>query len=402
MPRSRGPTAPRLGSVKILYWLLVLVPVAFALEYLRGADALVFGAAALAILPLAGLMGRATEELAARAGSTVGGLLNATFGNATELIIAFFALSAGKFEVVKASITGSIIGNLLLVLGLSLLLGGLRYSRQTFNPHNAQTTASLLVISIIAFLIPALFDITEAALGVDPAAIRVDDRHLALGVSIVLIALYAANIVFTLVTHRDLLSAADAPRGGDPDRRGVDRAASPAGAALGVAGRAPAEEEPWSTPFAVGVLLVATVLVGFMSEFLVGSLEGFTATLGLSEFFVGIIIIPIVGNAAEHAAAVMFALKDEMDLTVNIALGSTVQVALLVAPVLVVLSFVIGRPMDLVLHNPLELATLVGAVMIGNSVARDGETNWLEGLMLLGVYSIAAVAFYFLPAGVAG
>jgi Ca2+:H+ antiporter len=355
--------------MNFLNLLLVFVPVAFFLRYTQSSDTLIFGAAALAILPLAGLMGRATEELAVRTGSAIGGLLNATFGNATELIIAFFALSAGKFDVVKASITGSIIGNMLLVLGLALLLGGLRHPRQTFNPHGAQITASLLIISMIAFLVPALFDVTEMTLGISPEEIRIDDTHLALAVSIILILLYAANIVFSLVTHRDLLS--------------------------------PHEEEhaaaTWSPLVATGVLTVATILVAFMSEILVGSLEGFTAAAGLSEFFVGIIIIPIVGNAAEHAAAVLFAMKNKMDLAVTIALGSTVQIALLVAPILVILSFVIGKPMDLVLHNPLELATLVGAVLIGASVARDGETNWLEGLMLLGVYAIAAVAFFFLP-----
>jgi Ca2+:H+ antiporter len=350
--------------------LLVFVPVAFFLNYTGGADTLVFGAAALAILPLAGLMGRATEELAVRTGSTIGGLLNATFGNATELIIAFFALSAGKFDVVKASITGSIIGNMLLVLGLALLLGGLRFPRQKFNPHVAQVTASLLVISMIAFLVPALFDVTETTLGVNPATALIKDTQLALAVSIILILLYAANIVFSLVTHRNLLS---------PHEDAHETVAA------------------WSTPIALAVLLGATVMVGFMSEILVGSLEGFTAALGLSEFFVGIIIIPIVGNAAEHSAAILFAMKNKMDLAVGIALGSTVQIALLVAPILVILSFIIGKPMTLVLHNPLELATLVGGVLIGNSVARDGETNWLEGLMLLGVYAIVAVAFFFLP-----
>lgn len=356
--------------MNFLYWLLVFVPAAFVLRFLNGADTLIFAAAALAILPLAGLMGRATEELALRTGATIGGLLNATFGNATELIIAFFALSAGKFDVVKASITGSIIGNMLLVLGLALLLGGLRYPRQKFNPHGAQVTASLLVIAVIAFLVPALFDITEQALGVDPAQALIKDTHLALAVSIILILLYAANIVFSLVTHRSLLSPSEEEHGETP---------------------------AWSPPVAVGVLLGATVLVGFMSEILVSSLEGFTAAVGLSEFFVGIIIIPIVGNAAEHASAITIAMKNKMDLAVGIALGSTVQIALLVAPILVILSFIIGKPMNLVLHNPLELATLVGAVLIGNSVARDGETNWLEGLMLLGVYAIVAFAFFFLP-----
>jgi Ca2+:H+ antiporter len=223
---------------------------------------------------------------------------------------------------------------------------------------------------VIAFMVPALFDFTERSLGVTPENVRIDDTHLALGVSIVLIGLYIANIIFSLVTHRDLLSETD-------------------------------EEEEhgtlWSPLLAIGVLTGATVMVGFMSEFLVGSLEGFTAAFGLSEFFVGLIIIPIVGNAAEHASAVLFALKNKMGLAVTIALGSTVQVALLVAPLLVVLSFIIGKPMDLVLHNSLELVALIGAVLIGNSVARDGETNWLEGLMLLGVYVILGIAFFFLP-----
>ena len=354
-----------------LNWLLVFVPVTFWLELTHASETLIFGGACLAILPLAGLMGNATEQLAFRTGSTIGGLLNATFGNATELIIAFFALSAGKFSVVKASLTGSIIGNLLLVLGLSIFLGGLRYPRQRFNAQAAQVTASLLTISVIAFLVPALFDLTERSLGVGAATVRIDDTHLALGVSIVLIGLYVANLIFSLVTHRDMLSESDDSH---------DK-----------------EDSSWSPLLAVGVLLAATVLVGFMSEYLVGSLEGFTTDLGLSEFFVGLIIIPIVGNAAEHAAAVMFALKNKMGLAVTIALGSTTQIALFVAPLLVVLSFVIGKPMDLILNNSLELIALIGAVFIANSVARDGETNWLEGLMLLGVYLILGIAFFFLP-----
>ena len=356
----------------MLNYLLIFVPIAFVLEFFVKVDHVwIFVVSCLAILPLAGLMGRATEEIAARTGPTIGGLLNATFGNATELIIAFFALSAGKFDVVKASITGSIIGNLLLVLGLAVFLGGLRYPKQTFNAAGARVSSSLLIISVIAFLVPALFDLSERQFGVLPDQIKIDDANLALGVSIVLLGLYVANIIFTLVTHKDLLSTADE-----------------------------AEEEhhaTWTPQLAIGVLVGSTVLVGFMSEFLVGSIEGFTKALNLSEFFVGLIIIPIVGNAAEHASAVVFAMKNRMELAVTIAIGSTIQVALLVAPILVILSWIIGKRMDLVLNNPLELVTLIGAVLIGNSVAQDGETNWLEGLMLLGVYVILAVAFFFLP-----
>lgn len=363
----------------MLNWLLIFVPVAVFLELTHANDTLIFITCCLAILPLAGLMGRATEELAVRTGPAVGGLLNATFGNATELIIAFFALRQGKIDVVKASITGSIIGNLLLVLGLALFLGGLRYQRQTFNAQNARVTGSLLVISMIAFLVPALFDFTERQFGITPDQIRIDDARLALGVSFVLIALYVANIIFSLFTHKDLLSTSD-------------EAAEEH------------HEAKWSPMLATGVLLGAAVAVGFMSEFLVGSLEGFTTQFGLSEFFVGLIIIPIVGNAAEHAAAVVFAMKNKMDLAITIAIGSTIQIALLVAPILVVLSWVIRQPMDLVLNNPLELVTLIGSVLIANSVSQDGETNWLEGFMLLGVYAILAVAFFFLPSvgGVAG
>jgi Ca2+:H+ antiporter len=356
----------------MLNWLLIFVPVAVFLELTHANPTLIFIACCLAILPLAGLMGRATEELAVRTGPAIGGLLNATFGNATELIIAFFALRQGKIDVVKASITGSIIGNLLLVLGLALFLGGLRYQRQTFNSQNARVTGSLLIISMIAFLVPALFDFTEQQFGITADQIRIDDARLALGVSFILIGLYIANIIFSLFTHKDLLSTSD---------------------------EASEEhhEAKWSPLVATGVLLGAAVAVGFMSEFLVGSLEGFTAQFGLSEFFVGLIIIPIVGNAAEHAAAVVFAMKNKMDLGITIAIGSTIQIALLVAPLLVILSWIIGQPMDLVLNNPLELVTLVGSVLIANSVAQDGETNWLEGLMLLGVYAILAVAFFFLP-----
>jgi Ca2+:H+ antiporter len=356
----------------MLNWLLIFIPVSVYLEFTHANATLIFISCCLAILPLAGLMGHATEELAIRTGPAIGGLLNATFGNATELIIAFFALQAGKIDVVKASLTGSIIGNLLLVLGLALFLGGLKYPKQVFNSQNARVTGSLLVISLIAFLVPALFDFTEKQFGLTADQIRIDDTRLALGVSFILISLYVANIIFTLVTHKDLLSTIDEETEDN-------------------------HKAKWSPLMAVGVLLASAVGVGFMSEFLVGSIEGFTETFGLSEFFVGLIIIPIVGNAAEHAAAVVFAMKNKMDLAITIAIGSTIQIALLVAPLLVILSWIIRKPMDLVLNNPLELVTLVGSVLIANSVAQDGETNWLEGFMLLGVYAILAVAFFFLP-----
>ena len=355
-----------------MVYLLAFVPITAILELLHSSPAIIFISACLAIVPLAGFMGLSTEALAVRAGAALGGLLNATFGNATELIIALIALNAGKVEVVKASLTGSIIGNLLLVLGVALFAGGLKHQVQTFNAKSAQATASMLVIAIIAFLLPAMFDESVRAIGPGASAVRLTDAQLSLGMAIVLIGLYAANIIFTLFTHRDILSTSDEVVESDAPR--------------------------WTVRKALLVLAGSTIMVGVMSEALVGSLEGFTASLGLTEFFVGLIVIPIVGNAAEHAAAVTFAMKNKMDLAVTIALGSTVQVALLIAPLLVLASWALGKPMDLVLHNPLELGALIGAVLIANSVARDGETNWLEGVMLLGVYLMISIAFFVLPA----
>ncbi len=356
----------------LLNILLLFVPIAFFLEYTHASPTYVFLASALAIIPLSGWLGHATEELAARVGATVGGLLNATFGNATELIIAFFALSAGQVDVVKATIVGSIIGNLLLILGLSAFLGGLRYPKMSFNVENVKVLSSMLVITMIGFFVPVVFDYNERVrFAVSEVQSRVTDAEMSLGVSVVLIALYIGNLIFSLGSHRDLLSSSD-----------DDDTTTPA---------------TWSVGKALGVLLLATVLIGFMSEFLVGGLEGFTENLGLSTYFVGLILIPVIGNAAEHTSAITFALKNKMDVSVIISLGSAIQIALLVAPLLVLASWVMGNPIDLVLRGPLDLVALVGAVLIGNSIARDGETNWYEGLMLLGVYVLFAIAFFFTP-----
>jgi Ca2+:H+ antiporter len=353
----------------MLNWLLVFVPITAVLAYaVHPGDAILFTVAALAIVPIAANMGQATENLAVRTGPTIGGLLNATFGNATELIIAFFALQAGKIEVVKASITGSMIGNMLLVLGLALFLGGLRFQKQTFNKEMAGSLASLLLIVMIAFLVPALFDWTERIDGISPAQTLISDEQFSLAAAIVLIGLYVCNMIFSLVTHKDLTSPSHAEH----------------------------EGESWPVWRGVATLLVSTLVVAWLSEVLVGSLEGFSKGLGLSEVFAGLIIIPIIGNAAEHSASV-FAMRNKLDLTISIALGATIQIALLVAPLLVILSFLIGKPMDLVIHRPLELVALVGATLITASVARDGETNWLEGAMLLGIYLLLALAFFYLP-----
>jgi Ca2+:H+ antiporter len=356
----------------MLNWLLIFIPITIVLEFfVHAGDSIVFTSAALAIVPIAAMMGRATENMASKTGPTIGGLLNATFGNATELIIAFFALKAGKIEVVKASITGSMIGNMLLVLGLALFLGGLKFKKQVFSKETAGALSSLLLIVMIAFLVPALFDWTEKAEGIAAAQTKISDAQFSLAASFVLIGLYVCNLIFSLVTHKDLISASDEHHDGPS----------------------------WSIPRSIGTLLASTLVVAWLSETLVSSLEGFSKGLGLSEVFAGLIIIPIVGNAAEHSASV-FAVKNKLDVSIQIALGATIQIALLVAPVLVILSFFIGQPMDLVIHRPLELAGLVGATLITASVARDGETNWLEGAMLLGVYLLIAVAFFFLPVGI--
>lgn len=353
----------------MLNWLLIFIPITLGLEFfVHPSDSIIFISAALAIIPIAANMGQATESLATKTGPTIGGLLNATFGNATELIIAFFALQAGKTEVVKASIVGSMIGNMLLVLGLALFLGGLKYQRQTFNKNMAGSLASMLMIVMIAFLIPALFDFTEIASGVPLAQATAINANFSLAASVVLIGLYICNMVFSLVTHKDLLSTSDDEH----------------------------EEGGWTMRRSFVTLIVCTLTVAWLSEVLVGALEGFSKGLGLSEVFAGLIIIPIIANAAEHSASV-FAVKNKLDLSIQITLGATIQIALLVAPILVIMSYFLGQPMDLVIHRPLELAGLLGAALITANVAHDGESNWLEGAMLLGVYLLLALAFYYLP-----
>jgi len=352
----------------IIYLVLLLaIPLAYLVQYLGWGGTWVFTLAAIALVPLAYWMGKATEELAARSGSTVGGLLNATFGNAAEFIIAIIALSAGKIGVVKASISGSLLSNLLLVLGLSILAGGMRFHRQKFNRQAAGLLVTLLTVALVAFMMPAFFDLAERSFFSvsDPV---LPDKAYSMAVAVVLIVIYLANLLFSLVTHHEMVG--------------------------GVEGH---HETHWSLAQAVVVLLVATVGVAFVSELLVGNLEAMVASLGLSEFFVGIIIVPIVGNVAENLNAVRFAYQDRMDLAVQIAVGSSLQVALLIAPLLVLAGWFMGKPFDLVFHNPLELAGLVASIFITNSVVRDGESHWLEGVMLLGVYALLAFAFYFTP-----
>jgi Ca2+:H+ antiporter len=340
--------------------------VAFVLERIQAPPVWVFLAAAAAIVPLADWIRRATEQLASILGPGIGGLLNVTFGNAAELILALFVLKAGKIDVVKATITGSIVGNSLLGLGLAIVVGSWQRQRQVFSRQRAGLLASLLILSLVALLLPALFDLNERSLGGGGQA-RVLDEQLSLGAAVVLIIAYGANLIYTLVTHRNVFSCS--------------------------------EEEPeaatWSLAKALAVLLSATAVVALAAELVSGALEATAATLALTPFFLGIIVLPLVGNAAEYVAAIYFARKDRMDLVMTIAVGSSIQIALFTAPVLVLVSYAMGQPMDLVFNNPLELIAVAGVAFAVNAIAQDGETNWFEGVLLLAVYSLFALAFFF-------
>jgi Ca2+:H+ antiporter len=381
----------KLSGGNILNLLLVFVPVAFVMEFvLHSAPLAIFVISCLAIIPLAGLMGHATEELAERMGEGVGGLLNATFGNAAELIIAIMALRAGLYELVKASITGSIIGNILLVFGLSTLVGGLRFPTQKFNPTAASLGTTLLVLSVVGLLVPAVF---HQLVGNTATAA---ERNLSLEIAIVLMVTYVLSLFFTLKTHKHLYT-------GDVHREDDDApaitghgAAAHTGPAADV-GHGHAARPTWKP---VALLLAATVGIAFMAEFLVGAAEVTARQLGWSEIFVGVIVVAIIGNAAEHSTAIIMAAKNKMDVAINIAVGSSIQVALFVAPVLVFLSYFLapaGRgPLDLI-FTPLEVLAVSAAAGIMAFISHDGESHWMEGVQLLAVYVILGIAFYFLP-----
>ena len=356
-----------------LDWLLVAVPAALAIRYVPSwrNDTLLFFAAGVAVIPLAGWMGRATEHLGSRSGPGVGGLLNATFGNAAELIIALMALSQGLIGVVKASITGSIVGNILLVLGASMVAGGLRYPRQTFNETVARLSATSLSLAAIGLIIPTVFHVAAAQQpgGWSPQA----ELRLSLGICAVLFGTYVFTLVFSLITHKELYAG--------------DRSAKSHGDHA---------DGTWPVSTAIIVLAVATVLVAIMSELLVSSVEATRQQLGLTETFVGVIIVAIIGNAAEHSTAITVAYKNQMDLSLGIAIGSSVQVALFVTPVLVFSSFLLGHPMNLEFSLP-EVAAVVLSAWILSEISGDGECNWLEGVQLLSVYIIIGILFFFLP-----
>ena len=368
------PRSPRSRAVERWPYLLVpFIPIGIRLELAGASAALIFATAALGIVPTAALMGRATVELAARAGPGIGSLLNATFGNAPELIIAFFALNAGLHEVVKASLVGSILGNLLLVMGASALAGGFGRPNQRFDATAAGVQALTLLLAVVALIMPAVLVLVGGDGLPLPSEQAVnfpgDVESLSIGVAIVLLVGYAGALVFSLRTHRDLFN----PVYGEDDHLGT----------------------PWSVRRSVAMLAVAGAVAAVMSEILVESLTEASDSIGLSRFFLGIIVVAAISNAAEHWVAVSFARRDKLDIALNISIGSSAQIALFVAPLLVLASFVIGpQPMALV-FNGFELGAVIIAILIAQIVTHEGESNWFEGVQLLAVYAVIALAFFF-------
>jgi Ca2+:H+ antiporter len=374
------------------YLLVPFIPIAVVFEFAHIGAVPTFFASTLGVIPTAALMGRATEELAARAGPGIGGLLNVTFGNAPELIIALFALGAGLHEVVKASLLGSILGNSLLVLGAASFVGGLGRDRQYFDRSAAAAQTTMLMLAVAALVMPAIFVLDEGEGLPSPGAEIVDYNstveYLSLAVAGVLILTYVAGLWFSLKTHRDLFNPGFEEGGGHADATSDDE---PRRAAEVEAHH----EEPWTVRKAMIALAIAGLAVGLMSEILVDSITETAEKISLSEFFIGAIVVAVVGNAAEHWVAVLVAAKNKMDLAVNIAIGSSAQIALFVAPVLVVCSFFLGpHPMPLV-FNAFEIGGVILAVLIANQVTNHGESTWYMGIQLLAVYVVLALAFLF-------
>ncbi len=346
--------------------LLLAIPAAIGAHFAHASPLVIFVLAAVAIIPLAAVMGEATEVLSAYSGPLVGGILNGTMGNATELIIAFFALKAGHIEVVKASLSGSIIGNLLLVLGLAILLGGKGREKQTFSRTAAGSNSSMLFLAVAGLLMPAVYDLSVAG------TLKHEDitvQTLSLWTSAVLIFIYVVSFVFMLKTHR----------------------------ALFIAQEEAVEKPSTSRKAALLSLVLATAFIALMSEMLVDEIGAVTKVLGMTELFVGVIVVAIIGNAAEHSTAIFVAMRNKMDLAMTIAVGSSTQIALFVAPLLVFLSWGVGKPMSLV-FNGFELAAIALSVLIVEMISSDGESNWFEGAQLLALYVILGIAFYFVPA----
>ena len=348
--------------MKFLYPLLIFLPVTIIGEIAGFSDTILFICSSLAIVPLAGLMGKSTEAISVYCGQKIGGLLNATFGNATELIIAFVAMKEGMFDVVKASLAGSVIGNILLVLGMSMLVGGLKYKTQEFNRHSMNITASMLLFAVLGLAIPAIF--THA---LPESSLTTEYEGFSVVVALLMLLVYVMQFVFTFVTHKSLYE------------EGV-----------------PAEEESHpQTKLSVSILVLvaSTVCIAVLSEIFVGTIEPMAESAGLSTTFVGIILVPIIGNAAEHSSAIFMAYKNKMNAAVEIALGSSLQIILFVMPVLILLSLFF-TPMSII-FTPFELVAVTASVLIANRVDADGESNWLEGLQLVSVYIMIGAAFFF-------
>jgi len=345
---------------KPLNILLVFLPISLILELTHGAPILLFIVSALAVVPLSGILGDATEELAGRTGPRIGALLNATLGNAAELIITILAIKEGLLELVRASIIGSVIGNLLLVAGVAIIAGGLKFGMQRFDRSTAVMSSTLLIMAAFALVLPSFFNYA-----IEPNGAAVES--LSLIAAGVIIIMYILSMVFTLTAR------------------------NPEGMT-----REPAHVPRFSLGAAIGLLAVATILIALVSEFLVGAVEPMVTQLGISELFVGIILVPIIGNVAEHVVAIEVALKNHMDLSMGIALGSSLQVALFVAPLLVFISLLFGHPLTLE-FTTFELIALLASCFIAAHVASDGETNWLEGVLLVSLYILMAVGFFFLP-----
>ena len=347
--------------MKFLKYMLIFIPISFIAKFMNASGTIMFILSCLSIVPLAGLMGKGTEEISFYAGPKVGGFLNGTFGNATELIISFFALKKGLFDVVKSSIAGAVIGNVLLVVGASMLAGGLKYKTQKFNSKVNEVSSSMLVFAVLGLCIPAIFTHT-----VNPALLNTRYEGLSIFVAVVMLIIYIFSLIFSFSTHKDLYNT-----------EATEEATA-----------------SWSLNKSILILVIATILIAIESEFLVNGIEPITDSLGWSEFFVGIILIPIIGNAAEHTTAVVMARKDKMDVALEIAIGSSLQIILFVAPVLIFLSLFF-KPMSIV-FNEFELVALIASVLIANRVSQDGECNWLEGVQLLAVYLIISASFFII------
>jgi Ca2+:H+ antiporter len=340
-------------------WLLVFIPITIVLRILNVSPQVVFASSAIAIVPLARQIGKGTEQLAAHSGPQLGGLLNATFANVTELIVSFFLIRQGEIEVVKASLTGSIISNILLILGLSFVVGGWNREEQTFNTASAGLHTASLVIAVVALLMPALFRLT-------PGSTHLETETISIGVAVVLITLYAGSLLFSLKTHKHVFRSEERQ----------EKPEMPKGRAMALLG-------------------AATVGVAVMSELLVGALEPTVEALGVSRLFVGLIIVPILGNAAENSSAIMLAAKDKMAVSIEIAANSSVQMALFVAPVLVFVSLLLGHPMNFIFTG-LEISAVFLSTLVLAFISLDGRSNWFEGAQMLAAYIIMALSFFFL------